>query len=505
MRRATFPLAIALLLSAFAAAPLPAAEPVELVFLHFNDLYEIAPRRGKGGFAPLATLLEEERRDRRCVFTTFGGDLLSPSVLSGLTRGAQMIELANAVGIDFAVPGNHEFDFGPEVAARRFADSRFPWLAANMLDETGRPALGTRATAMTECGGYRIGFLGLVTPATAELSSPGAKIRFEAVVAVARREVERLRAEGADFVVALTHQDFAADRVLLAEVPGIDLVLGGHDHDPMSVYEGGRLLVKAGYDAHYLAVVEVALREEERRGRKRLLWTPQWRFRSTAGIAPEPAIDRIVQRWNRRLDEELDVAVGTTEVELDTRRATVRSRESNFGNLVADAMRAATGAEIAITNGGGIRGDRTYPPGTVVTRKDILTELPFGNVTVLLELTGADILEALENGVSQVEKQAGRFPQVSGLSFTFDPRRPAGQRVVAAKVGDAPLDPGRRYRVATNDYLLKGGDGYAMFARGRVLLDPSAARLMATAVIEHIEAAGGRIAPGIEGRIRRVE
>ena len=146
------------------------------------------------------------------------------------------------------------------------------------------------------------------------------------------------------------------------------------------------------------------------------------------------------------LDEELGVAVGTTTVELDSRRDIVRTTESNFGNLIADAIRAGVGADVAIANGGGIRGDRTYDAGTVLTRKDVLTELPFGNVTVLIELSGADLLAALENGVSQVEDKAGRFPQVSGMTYSYDGSKPSGGRIAEVKVGDAALDPGATYK-----------------------------------------------------------
>jgi 2',3'-cyclic-nucleotide 2'-phosphodiesterase (5'-nucleotidase family) len=143
-------------------------------------------------------------------------------------------------------------------------------------------------------------------------------------------------------------------------------------------------------------------------------------------------------------------------------------------------MRAGVGADIAITNGGGIRGDRTYDAGTVLTRKDVLTELPFGNVTVLLELSGADVKAALENGVSQVEKGAGRFPQVSGMSFSYDPAASAGARIDAVKIGGKPLDPAAVYRVATNDYMAGGGDGYAVLKKGKALIDASGATYMAT-------------------------
>ncbi|MCK5621763.1 MAG: 5'-nucleotidase C-terminal domain-containing protein, partial [Alphaproteobacteria bacterium] len=185
----------------------------------------------------------------------------------------------------------------------------------------------------------------------------------------------------------------------------------------------------------------------------------------------------------------------------DTQRASVRTAETNFGNLIADAMRAGVGADIAIANGGGIRGDRTYEAGTVLTRKDVLTELPFGNVTVLLELSGADVLAALENGVSQVEEKAGRFPQVSGLSFTYDPSAAAGSRVVEVMIGGKKLDKAKTYKVATNDYMAGGGDGYAALKKGKVLIDASGATYMATMVMNYI-AANAPVSPKVEGRIK---
>jgi 2',3'-cyclic-nucleotide 2'-phosphodiesterase (5'-nucleotidase family) len=164
-------------------------------------------------------------------------------------------------------------------------------------------------------------------------------------------------------------------------------------------------------------------------------------------------------------------------------------------------MRAAVGAEVAITNGGGIRGDRTYEAGDTLTRKDVLSELPFGNVTVLIELSGADLLAALENGVSEVENGAGRFPQVSGLTFEYDPAAPKGSRVTKAAAGGKSLESGRLYTVATNDYMQGGGDGYAALKKGKALIDASGATLMATTVMDYI-AAKGTVAPEIEGRIR---
>ena len=477
------------------------AEPTTLTFLHVNDVYEIAPKRGKGGFAPLMTLLQRERAASPHSITTFGGDLFSPSVMSGLTQGAQMVEMMNAIGTDIAVVGNHEYDFGPEAAARNFAASAFPWLGANALAPGGMPAGGLAATRIVERGGIKVGFFGVITPETDVLSSPGPDITFAPVIATARKAVEDLEAEGAELIVALTHQPISRDRELAAKVRGIHLVLGGDDHVPIAFTEGRVPIFKAGYDAHYLGVVDLHVEWVERRGKRSLSVLPEWRLVTTAGVAPDPGVQALVDKHEARLDAELAVIVGTTSVELDTRRASVRTRETNFGNLVAEAMRQGVGAEVGFTNGGGIRGDRTYEAGADLTRKDVLTELPFGNTVVLMELSGADLRAALENGVSRVEDGAGRFPQIAGARFVYDPAAPAGSRVVEVEIGGAALEATKVYTVATNDYMAGGGDGYASLGNGRLLIDASGATLLATMVMDYV-AAKGTVAPAVDGRIR---
>jgi len=203
------------------------------------------------------------------------------------------------------------------------------------------------------------------------------------------------------------------------------------------------------------------------------------------------------------LDETLNVEIGTTETALDSRRNVVRAEESSMGNLIADAMRAATGADVALMNGGGIRADRTYDAGAKLTRRDILTELPFGNVTVVTELPGSQLLLALENAVSQVEKGAGRFAQVSGLTFSYDPSAEAGSRVSEVMVGDTALNPDALYKVAVNDYILGGGDGYAALGGGRVLTNIGGGNLVANDVMAYVEKQG-TVKPAVEGRIKKL-
>ncbi|HSE79065.1 MAG TPA: bifunctional UDP-sugar hydrolase/5'-nucleotidase [Alphaproteobacteria bacterium] len=478
-----------------------AAQKAKLTFLHLNDVYEISPKQGIGGFAPLMTLLRQERARAPEAITTLGGDLVGSSMMSGITKGAQMIELTNAIGLDVAVVGNHELDFGIEVFKQRMAESRYPWLATNMTAPDGVLFPNTHASHIRKVGEITIGFFGLITPETEHLSNTGATVKYLPVLETARTMVKQLRDQGADVIVALTHVSLADDRALAKQVKGIDIILGGHDHDPMMIYEGGVFIFKAGYDAHYLGVAEFDVdKQKTERGTRVTVRPTTWRYLTTASVAPDPEIAAIVKKHDDKLDADLKVPVGKIAVELDSRRATVRQREAAIGNLIADAIRDFVKADVAITNGGGIRGDRTYEPGTTLTRKDVLTELPFGNITVLIELSGAELRQALEEGVSQVEDRAGRFPHVSGMRFTFDAKRPKGARVLEVAVAGVPLDAGAKYRVATNDYMFEGGDGYATLTKGKAIVDKSAGTLMASVVMDYI-AQRGEVAPMVEGRI----
>lgn len=480
------------------------AEPTNLTLLHINDVYEIAPSRGIGGFGQLMTLLKEERNAADHSLTTVGGDFLSPSLLSGLDKGANMIAMFNAVGVDYVALGNHEFDFGSDVLRERMGESWSKWIATNTLGSDGKPFGGALEMAIEQVGTYKVGLFSVLTPETDALSSPGTDVTFTPVIEASIAAVAALQDQGANVIIALTHLDLSEDRELARSVDGIDVILGGHDHDPITFYEGGVLIHKSGYDAHYLGVIDLRIDTVETRNGPATSVLPSWEMRTTAGVTPDPEVGALVDRYMAKLDEELNVVIGSTSVKLDSQRSSVRSRETTMGNLIADAMRQGVNADIAITNGGGIRGDRTYDAGSQITRRDIQTELPFGNVTVLLELTGAQILNALESGVSRVEDGAGRFPQISGLSFSFDASKAPGSRVVEAMVGSQRLAPGATYRVATNDYMANGGDGYTVFTEGNTIIDASGATYMASMVMDYISGLGA-VAPEVEGRITEAQ
>ncbi|MEQ8395661.1 bifunctional UDP-sugar hydrolase/5'-nucleotidase [Thalassobaculum sp.] len=500
-------LAVSIAAAFWLAGPL-AAEPAKLVILHLNDWDRIDAVDGAGGAGRIAAVIKDEKAKAAAtgatVIVTFGGDMISPSLLSGIDKGAAMIDLANTVGLDYATLGNHEFDFGPEVLKARIAESRFRWLAGNVALNGRAGFPGAVDAAVVEVGGFKIGFLGLTTPDTPLVSSPGPDVTFEAYASAGARIAKALKDQGADMVIALSHEEYTGDLALMQAVPAIDLVLGGHDHLALTHYDGQHAVFKAGSQGTFVGRLALTIDRVEGRGGPKVVWKPDFAQVHTFNVTPDPAVQAKVDAYLAKLDTDLGQPIGTTTTELDSRRATVRNGEATIGNLFADAMRSAVSADVAIINGGGIRGDVTYPAGSQLTRKMVFTELPFGNRTAKLQMTGADILAALENGVSQVEQGAGRFPQVSGLRFAYAVGKAAGSRVSDVTIGGKPLDPAATYTVATNDFMARGGDGYATFATAKTLIDDRAAKLMASQIMDHIVAAG-TVSPTLEGRSRRLD
>ena len=503
-------LATGLLLVPFGGLRLAGAAPAasaRITFILVNDIYLMADEpmpdgRRRGGFARLAAVVKAERARASAAgghaILAHAGDTLSPSLMSGIDHGAHIVTLTNLVAPDIFAPGNHEFDFGKAVFLERMGEAKFPRYAANLRGPDGRPLPGFKDRSMTTVGVVRIGLVGATYDDSERASDPG-DLKFLPTVATLNAQAAALRREGADFVVAVAHVTREQGYEIFRG-RAIDLVLTGHTHDLFIDYDGRTAMVESSYDAHYVTAIDLAIDVTEESGRRSTSWWPQFRVIDTATVTPDPDVAAVVARFEDELDKQLDTPIGTTAVELDSRSATVRTREAAIGDLVADAMRWSAQTEVAVTNGGGIRGGRVYPAGATITRRDVLAELPFGNRLVTIDIPGSALAAAIENGLSQLPNPSGRFPQVSGLTIEADPSRPAGRRVTSIKVGDAPLDPGKTYSVATNDFLARGGDDYASFREAKPVLPPADAPLLAYEVIDYI-ASIGTIRTGAGGRI----
>lgn len=500
-RRQTFGLGAAGLSITMAGAsgPADAAVPAPTFsLLLVNDIYRMSEREGRGGFARLGAIVKAERARGVPMLFCHAGDCFSPSLMSGFDQGAHIVELLNAIGPDVFVPGNHEFDFGPATYMKRMGEARFPFYAANMRRADGSAVPGMRDTSLHRLGPVTIGIVGLALADTPAKSQSG-DLRFMPEVDVLRREADALRKAGADVVVAVAHTDRPTDTEIMGSHV-VDVLLSGHDHDLALAYDGRTVMVESSEEGNFVTAIDFTARIEGEGSARKVTWSPSFRIHDSAAVEPDPDVLRIVTRLEAELSRELDVPLAPLAGELDSRTVVVRAGEAAIGNLVADAMRASTGADIAITNGGGIRANRRYPAGTVLTRRDVLSELPFGNTTVLVEITGAQVKKLLESGVSQIASPSGRFPQVSGLRFTVTRAAPVGERVSAIEVAGAPLDPVRTYKVGANNFMLAGGDGYGGLADGQTLVGATDGKLVANEVMAYVGTLG-QVRTAVEGRI----
>ena len=481
------------------------SDTVHITILHLNDTYQFTPADGgkRGGLARVMTIKKEAIKENPNTIMTLGGDTLSPSVETRTYKGAQMIDAWNRLGLDISVFGNHEFDLKKADLLERMKESKFPWLGANVLDtKTGKPFGDTPPYLIRTIGGVKIGFIGLLLPETKETSSMEADLNVVDFCTTARRLVPKMRKAGANVVIGLTHMFMYQDKKL-AGCADLDLILGGHEHTLLQSSAHGTPIFKMWADSREVGRFDLYVNKKTGR-----LESMDWAVIPITDEIPDaPEFAPVFEKY-RDLLEKVAVRIGATDVELDALSRSVRTKETNIGNFIADAYRNAAGADVALVNGGSIRADMTYSPGPLTVR-DVLSMLPFNNPIVKVEVTGKLLADILEHGVarSAEDSEPGRFPQISGMSFKFDTRKLPGQRVSDITVGGKPLDEGRNYTLATSDFLVsRGGDGYTMFKDAKVLTPAEKAPKDSDVFEQAIRTAPNAIiSPRLEGRISKVD
>lgn len=434
-----------------APPPIP-LNPVR--FLLINDVYVADTLAdGRGGLARVATV-RHRLADQGPVVFVLAGDVLSPSLASKYYGGAQMVDALNAAGLDYATFGNHEFDLEVDTLIARIAASKFTWISSNCTLARGKRQPAVRPWDTVRVSGHKVGLFGLT------LQGPYPRgIRCTNPDSAARRVVETLTSEGADLIVGITHQTVQADRDLLLREPRIDLILGGHEHEALDSAVSGRHVIKADANA--------------RTAQFATLWGGKGSWRQAVGqvaidwrLPPDTAVARVVVAWKDSLARRLgpERVVATTSVPIDPMQSVSRRRESLLGSLVTDAMRTGTGADVALLNSGTVRLDEAIRPGPV-TNHQLESIFPFTDQTriVTFPLGVARLRRLLEHSVSDRVLGTGGFLQVSGLSFTFDPTRPSGSRLVGPvrRESGVALRPGDSVTVSFGAYsACRGGDGY---------------------------------------------
>ncbi|XP_023711596.1 mannosylglucosyl-3-phosphoglycerate phosphatase isoform X2 [Cryptotermes secundus] len=437
------------------------------------------------GFDPRIETLRTAEFSHSCSRLTKYIECMTTVEVSSFTKGEHMVPVLNECGTHCAVFGNHDFDFGLEVLSDWVSQTNFPWLMSNVIDqETGRPLGDGRITHVVDWNGKRIGLVGLVEQEWLDTlgNINPEEVTFLDFIEAGRKLGAQLKQEGCDYVIALTHMRNPNDVKLAENVDEIDLILGGHDHLYEVKQVNGKYIIKSGTDfRHFSKIIlnfdktSVDVNVEE--------------ISVTSAFPEDPILKQLLEKYASVMEGKMDEVLGAFSVPLDGRFQSVRTEETNLGNWVCDVILAATGADLVLLNSGTLRSDQVHPAGNFLMR-DLVTIIPMMDPLVVISVTGQDILHALENGVSMYPKLEGRFPQVAGITFAFDPRQPPGKRVdpQLVRIGDEYLEPDQRYRLATKMYLYSGCDGYSVLKDAKVLVNEEECPELGRAIQNHFQA-----------------
>ena len=474
-----------------------APEPLDPVrFLLINDVYVMDTLSdGSGGLARVATV-RNRLADQGKVLFVLAGDVLSPSLLSKYYNGRQMVEALNAAKLDYATFGNHEFELNRDTLVARIAESSFKWLSTNCTLADGSRFPKVLPWDTVRVSGHLVGLFGLTL--TGDYRS---YVRCANPDSAAKVAVDTLTALKADLIVGLTHQSVEADRDLLARETRLDLILGGHEHEAHDSVVSGRHVLKA--DAN------------SRSAQFATLWGGKGKWRQAVGLVTidsrlpdDTATARVADAWADSLRKRLgpERSVGTADSAIDARDAVSRRRESAIGALATDAIRAGTGADVALLNAGAMRLDDVIPAGPISTYQ-IESLFLFADETrvVVFPLSGARLREVLEHGVSDAAFGKGGFLQVAGVQFTYDRKRASGNRVVGdvVRTGGGVIAPTDTVRVAMGTYAAcEGGDGYKISEAASSCTGAASGPRAADLLIRYFaDSLGGKVAVPARGRI----
>lgn len=476
----------ALAAAIFAVSPATSAlaegEDFDLTIMHTNDTHAHVE-----GYPRLVTAVNELRTEKANSLLVDAGDVFSGTLYFRQYLGQADLHFMNELEFDAMTLGNHEFDKDSKTLADFIKNMDFPMVSSNVTvtgdkdleplfkNEIGQPGDGGNVypAMIKEVDGEKVGIYGLTTPDTEFISNPGENVVFEDAVDKSKATIKMLKDKGVNKIIVLSHLGYANDLELAEKVDGLDIIVGGHSHtvleEPVVIdKEEPTLIVQAGEYLNLLGLLDVTFDDEG------VVTSHDGEVLDLESYEEDADALAKVEEFKAPLEDMKKEVVGNTKVALDGERADVRRKETNLGNLIADGMVAKANefveTHIGLQNGGGIRA--SIDAGEI-TLGEVLTTMPFGNNLVTLDLTGQEIMDALEHSVSRVEGEdaPGEFLQVSGINFKYDVSKPAGERVWSVEVktdnGFEEIDPEMMYSVATNAFTADGGDGYTMFKEAK--------------------------------------
>lgn len=439
-------------------------DEVKLTIIHVND------HHGRMTAEPYISQMSKDlKAEGENVLILDAGDSLHGQTVTNLSKGQAMVEVMNGVGYDAMVLGNHDLNYGVERALELSKMMDFSMLAANIVNEDGDNLF--ESYKVFDMDNLKVGVFGIATPETVQKADPRivADLTFEDPLKTAESMVDALEGENCDIIIALVHMgldESSEDKnksEVIASVSGIDVVIDGHSH---TILENGKdvngtLIAQTGEFGKNIGVVEITISGDEMIKTAKLVKVQE---EESSELTADKDITSKIKEEEEKISSITSVVVGNTPVILDGARESVRVSDTNLSDVITDSMRYGTNADIAFLTGGNIRD--SIEAGEI-TMEQVLVTLPFANLVATVELSGADVLEMLEYGVSKYPEVAAENIQISGVKFVFDSNAEPMNRVKKVTMEDGEeLDVNKTYVVASNEFLIEGGDGYEMMKNG---------------------------------------
>lgn len=459
----TLVLALAFSNSICVSAAEKSASKNKITIIHTNDTHaRVLSDDGGFGFAKIASLVKKEKAENPNTLLIDAGDTFHGKPIINISKGENAVKILNATGYDFMTPGNHDFNYGVDRLIELGKESDFKILSSNIEYKDGNRVFDEYE--IVDMNGLKVGIFGLTTPETAIKTNPKnvEGIEFEDPIEASKEIVDKLE-DKTDVIVAIAHvgldeSSCVTSKEIAEKVKGIDVIIDGHSHTKLDsgLAVGDTLIAQTGEYDQNIGKVDIEVDDHKVVSKKaELLKSEDYK-----DLAEDKNVKSVIENIQKENDTVFSQLVAKTDIDLDGARENVRSKETNLGNLAADAMKYAAGTDIGFVNGGGIR---TSIPKGDITQGKVAELFPFGNIVESIKLKGADVKRALEVSVDSYPELKGGFLQVSGVTFDFDLSKAAGNRVENVKVNGDPIDTNKEYTVAINDFLAEGGDGFDMF------------------------------------------
>ncbi|MDX1676998.1 bifunctional metallophosphatase/5'-nucleotidase [Arsukibacterium sp.] len=426
----------------------------EFTIIYAAEMAEV--NHPQASFAHLATLLNQHRSDDQPVFFLFGGGSIGPSPLGFFDHGAHIIDILNTLNPDAMAISHRDFAYFSEELSQRAYEAAFPLVLSNLYDPMTESNLdGLTNSILVQQGAIKLGVIAVVAPYVVQQYALE-RLQIIAAEQAIKVQAQRLRAQGADLLVLMHTAELEFLPQLLAD--GIIELAFRNNYD-------GQQLLPEQPNIILQQQLNQALVINAKLDKSHQLTNLKTRYVDLATLPADPQVSAQIAEHSQRLQLLLQEPLGHSAVSFTTLRSELRNRENAFANFIADTLQRYTGAELAFINSGSIRGVRDYPAGTLLTRGDILAELPFRNTPVLLELSGQDIISVFEHGLSGLDNQRGFFLHGAGITLYFDSSAPSGSRIKQLLINGEPVVNSKIYKVATLQYLAEGGDGFDLLSR----------------------------------------